>query len=385
MRWSQRLLPLLLWVGGLGCSVNDPVAVLPAPSQDVCERASRAARVFQYALCTCESLTASAQLVTDSFQSSLGPWAPGGTSAPVATNGDLTANDSVQVGGSLWVGGTGAGLQLVARPLVVSGTLRSAGPLRGPLASVQVEDDAFIAGHVNLARLKVGGALTVPADRDLEVSVPLEVAGEVLREPVAAFAPRCPCDTSELDDITSAVSSHATDNDNASLSLEPEALSGFNGDRTLRLEEGSFYLRGITGSGTALLVVQGKAALFVEGDVRVEGLTVSLEEAAELDLFIAGSLSARQRLGLDSPRFPSRLRVYVSGAQLLQAPTVGTVVGSFAAPRTAMELGTGVEFFGAVLAQRVNAGSELSIHYDSDVQGLAEACSTANDGRVFSR
>ena len=380
MRWSQRLLPLLLCVGSLGCSVNDPVAVLPTPSGDACERASRAARIFQHALCTCESLTASAPLVTDSFQSSLGPWAPGGTQAPVATNGDLTANDALQVGGPLWVGGTDAGIQLVARPLVVSGTLRSAGSLRGPLASVQVQDDAFVAGDINLAHLKVGGVLSRSEGREFSVSGSSEVGGEQSGL-VAPFAPRCPCDTSELDDITSAVSSHATDNDNASLSLEPEALSGFTGDRTLRLEQGRFYLRGITGSGTVLLVVRGKAALFVEGDVSVEGLTVSLEETAELDLFIAGSLSARQRLGLDSERFPSRLRVYVSGDQPLQAPTVGTVVGCFAAPRAAMDLGTEVRLFGAVLAQRVSAGGSLSIHYDSDVQGLAEACSRLQHGQ----
>ncbi|KFE69219.1 DUF7305 domain-containing protein [Hyalangium minutum] len=373
MRWSHRLLLLALLVEGTSCTVSDTVAVLPESEPEACERGELAGRVFPNALCTCESLTTSAPFLTDGFQSSAGPWVPGGRGASVATNGDLTATEQVQVGGSLSVGGTAAGIQLVARPLSVAGALYSAGPLNGPLASVQVEGPAWIAGDIELAELKVRDALVLPPERNLSVSGTLEVA-ERRREPVPPRAPPCPCAAGELEDIAAWVRAHITDNDNALLSVDPEALSGFMGARTLQLAKGRFYLRGITGSGTAALVVTGRAALFVEGEVDVESLDVHLEETGELDLFISGSLAVKNRLGLDSPRFPSRLRVYVGGSQPIQEPAQSRVVGHFYAPLAPFNLGTGFELFGSLFARRVDTAGDLSIHYDSDVQGLGNAC-----------
>ncbi|WP_224367363.1 DUF7305 domain-containing protein [Hyalangium versicolor] len=357
--------------------MRDPVAELPEPEPEpepeTCERRERAARLFTHSLCTCEALTASAKISTDAFQGSLGPWVPGGRGASIATNGDLTANEELQVGGSLWVAGTGAGIQLVARPLFVAGEFHSAGRLNGPQASVHVEGAASVAGDIDLASLRVDGTLSLPAERTLSVSGPLEVA-ELRREPVVPFASPCPCAATDLDDITTTVGDHAVDNDNASLPLDPDALAGFSGDSTLRLEAGRFYLRGISGGGTARLVVAGRSALFVDGAVSVGGLEVRLEEGAELDLFIAGGFSTGRWPGLDASQAPSRLRVYVTGEQQLTLPADISLVGNFYLPRTYLDVGAGAEIFGAVVARRVASSVPLSIHYDLDVSQGGPTC-----------
>lgn len=392
MRWN-RLLLLVLLAGGNGCSVNDTVAVLPvadscedqgppslvvdgATGREAC-RGELAARLFQQAICLCEGMAASAPLVTDGFQSSLAPWTKGGSGGSVALNGSLIANAEWMIRGSLLVGGTPGDIQLASQSLSIAGELRTAGSIDGSQASMSVGGDAWVEGDLRLAALTVGGVLTLPAER--EFSVTGERPGSVRREPISPLGKPCPCDSS-IEDIPAYVKNHVTVNDNASLPLEPEALANFPGDRVQELRCGRFYLRGISGEGTARLVVKGRSALFVDGDVKVKSFLVTLEEGAELDLFISGTMSVQERFGLDSDRYPSRLRVYVGSAETIDVLATNTLVGLFYAPKANLALWRDLDLFGALFTRRLDAGGALSIHYDSDVLGLGTACTDPAPG-----
>lgn len=409
MRWTLGLLLALLAGGGGGCSVSDPVASLHGPEgsspgpdagtaeggvpaddrSEYCARSGPpwlvvdgatgrescsghlAARTFPHALCSCEGLEASAPFGTDAFRSSLGAWSPGGTGASLATNGGLVVNSPMEVGGSLWV--AGSGIQL-ATTLSVAESLRSGGPLLGQ-ASVSVRGDARVSGDITLDALTVGGVLSLPAERSFSVSGPLQVS-EVRREPVEPLAPPCPCSASERVDIGAYVANHVTANHDASIGLEPTALDGFSGDRTLALPCGRFYLSRISGPGSVRLVVRGRAALFVGGDVAVgQRFEVELLEGAELDLFIAGRLSAAERLGLGSARYPARLRVYVGGSDPIEVPTASTLAGNFYAPLADLASSEPVELYGSLFIRRLVTSGGLSVHYDVDVLGAEAACS----------
>ncbi|PTL78243.1 hypothetical protein DAT35_40015 [Vitiosangium sp. GDMCC 1.1324] len=330
-----------------------------------------AARTFPHALCSCEGLEASAPFGTDAFRSSQGSWSPGAPGASIATNGGLSVNSPMEVGGSLWVASTG--IQLTST-LSIAESLRNGGPLMGR-ASVSVRGNAQVSGDISLDALTVGGILSLPAERDLTVSGSLQVS-ELRREPVEPPVPPCPCAATERVDIGAYVANHVTANHDASIGLEPTALDGFSGDRTLELPCGRFYLSRISGPGSVRLVVSGRAALFVGGDVAVgQRFDVELLEGAELDLFIAGKLSAVERLSLGSVRYPARLRVYVGGTDPIEVPTASTLAGNFYAPLAYMALSERVELYGSLFIQRLAASGGLSVHYDMDVLGTEAACS----------
>jgi len=394
MRWTHGL--LLLAAAG-ACSVNDSVAILPGPPEqeplascasgeplrlveegatgrEICA-GHLASRVFTQALCTCGELVVSAPSALDAFQGSLGPGPSGGAGASVGANGGIEVTSELKVSGSLQVGGPG--LALGAALLSVQGELRDAGRLQGATSRVQVGGDAWVAGDIELQELTVGGVLSLPAERRL--SVPRPPPG-VRREPVGPFAPPCACDSPE--DIGAYVRNHATAHHDAAIGLAVDALADFSGDPTLELPCGRFYLTRIHGPGSLLLRVTGRAALFVDGDVDVGGLDVRLEEGAELDLFIAGGLSARGNARMGSPQYPSRLRVYVAGAFDLDAedpwntlPETHALAGNFYLPRANVDLSRRAELSGSLFAQRVAASSGMFIHHDLDVRGLGKTCS----------
>ncbi len=390
MRWTHGLV-LLAATGA--CSVEDAVAILPgsdragycasgAPTRLVEDGATGreicggllASRVFTRALCACGELVVSAPAALDAFQGSQGPGSSGGAGASVGANGGLQVTSELTVSGSLQAGDPG--IVLGAALLSIQGELRDAGRLQGASTTVRVGGDAWVAGDVELQELTVGGVLSHPAERRLSVPQP---PPRVRREPVGPFAPPCSCDAPE--DVGAFVKNHVTAHHNADIGLAVDALADFTGDAALELPCGRFYLTRIHGAGSLLLRVTGRAALLVDGDVDVGGLDVQLGEEAELDLLVAGGVSARGPVRMGSPGFPSRLRVYVAGAFDLDAgdpwntlPESSELAGNFYLPRASLDLSRRAELSGSVFAQRVAASAGLFIHYDLDVLGLGERC-----------
>src|SRR5690606_3185430 len=122
-----------------------------------------------------------------------------------------------------------------------------------------------------------------------------------------------------LVDVAGLVVRHRADNDDALHGIDPFALDGYEGPTRLELPCGRFHLARIAGRGELTLAIGGRTALFVDGDLTLEGaLVVELADGAELDLFVEGNVTASDDLRLGSADTPSRVRVYVGGSGTVQ-------------------------------------------------------------------
>lgn len=326
-----------------------------------------AARAFKRALCSTEGIAASASFVTAAPGSS--PAVP----ASVWTGGYFHATDGVVLGGSLQVDGTEGllinGSLSTSGDLLIGGTLGyKSTPLSG---AVSVKGDAEVAGDVFLKTLTVGGTLTQPDGGVLSVTDGFSDA-QLQHGAVGPFTPVCP--TSPLEDITTLVSRNSgVSHDSLLPGFTPTMLEDFTeARRTVTLPCGRFYLSRITGAGSVQFDVQGRSALFVGGDVTVGGFEVTLEPGAQLDLFIAGSLTAQQRLVLASTSTPSNLRVYLQ--QALAVPKDHTLSAHLYAPNALLEMNDDLAVSGSLFVRRLTTAGTFSLDYAPDILQLEATC-----------
>jgi len=327
-----------------------------------------AVRTFARALCTCEGYSTSTTLDTDSFDSAVGPYAPGGTTGDVGLDGELRASAIITARGALAVAGA-AGATLQA-DLHVAHQLDVAGPLGGSV-SVTSGGDAHL-GAVAVAALAVAGTLTVPAGAQLAGAV---TAGATVRAPITVVAP-CGCGAADLVDIPGFVAAHAADNQDARIGLLPDRLNGYHGEVTLDLPCGIYYSHAIRGDGALTLRVTGRAALLIDGDLAVTApLTIALAtEDAELDLMVAGVLSSDHAVTIGRADHPARTRVYVGGSGTIELSGDSQLAANLYAPRAAVALSAPLTVFGSLFVRSLQQAAPVAIHYDVDVRRADVAC-----------
>lgn len=342
-----------------------PVLVDDACTGDLAEA------VFQHAVCACSNLGLGAAITTDAFDSRLGPWTPGGAGGDVAVNQGLDYNGSMIVGGNLTVaGGTGLG---AGTDLDVMGDLAVAMSLGRSSSTITVGGAARVGGNIDVASLTVTGALTTTAGATVTGNV---TAGARTTAPVAV-PPPCRCDPAALLDIAAIVDDHQIANHDADLGITPDQLDGVTGDATLELPCGRFYLSRITatGAGTVTIRATGRTALFIAGDVTLDGnLTVEIAPDAELDLFITGFLNLPGTATLGDPTRPRALRVYIASAGSIALSGGSTLAGNLYAPAADLATSAPVDVFGAVLINRWVLSAPVSLHYDRAISVAGDTC-----------
>lgn len=336
--------------------------------EDICTGVV-AVRTFKRALCMCEGYATSTALVTDSFDGSIAPYAPGtaGTAGGVGINGALTASAMIAIRGALTVAGTAGASFLVdaniARDLNINGPL-------GMNVAVTAGANANIAGNITLSSLAVTSTLTVPSSATIAGTV---TAGATVRGPVTIMPP-CGCTANELLDIGAFVANHKTDNNNAMVGVE--RLTDYAGDTSLTLPCGVYYVGPIRGQGTLTLRIAGRVALLVDGDVTLTSpLTIELAtEDAELDLMIAGLISSNARIMAGDPAHPSRTRIYVGGAGTIQLSGDSLLAANVYAPSSAVALSAPSTIYGSLFVRRLDQSAPVTIHYDEDVLRADVGC-----------
>jgi hypothetical protein len=328
-----------------------------------------AAKLLGRAVCSCSSLVLSHGLYTQGSGggSRRGP-GPGRDALPASVGSDdfLQAMGVLQVAGALDVAGSmGA---TFSRTSQVLGALRSGGPV---VASelLSVGGEAFVAGDL-LGRVSVGGALHVPPNASVPPSV---MVGRIVREPVAV-APPCDCSAGSSFDIAGVAAAHAGQNDDASIGLTPDQYASATGSVAIDLPCGAYYLSAlrVPAGAEVALQVHGRAALFVGGEISAgNGLRVSLDAGAELDLVVAGDLTVRAGLLGGEPAAAVRLWV---GGSTVNLGMGAALSGLLYAP--AAVLGTDVDLSatGALLAQSFSVGGDLSVRFDPQVLAGGASC-----------
>ncbi len=332
-----------------------------------------ASALFLNALCTCEDAELGDYLMTRGFDSSAGEYDAERTDdsgAAVGVNGDYVAEaGKTDIGGSFSVAGEGD-LVLVGS-LDVRGDFRAAGDVRAA-GSTTIARDAWLAGsYLGVGPFVVSGELHHEGN---VVAVPL-LAESDSDEVVEISAP-CPCESSSQLDIGALVDQAGSENDNATLGLGEDALEAISGHVELELPCGRFFFRQVSGSGDVVLRITGATALFVDGSVDLEGgLSVSLGQSAELDVFVKEDLFVDLPISLASQDEPAAGRIYVGGAHdvLLVSPFVGNLY----APRARVVAAASVEVWGAVFAQSFAASENASFVFDRAIYEASRTCGEA--------
>lgn len=322
---------------------------------------------FRYGLCTCAAFNAGAAVTVDSYDSQqmMSPRSLGGS---VGVNGNLSTSSAVDISGSLWVGDPN-GLNFTS--VKIGQELRSAGSAVGS-GSLTVGGDAFVNGDANTGgALSVGGVLTAPVGR--------LVAGNpgpqrVQRAPVSV-APPCDCSAANLIDVAGYVKAYSTQNDNQALPLDPERLHNFNGDVSLSLPCGRYYLTRVNGTGKLTLQINGRVALFVGENIEFsQDLTINLGPAGQLDLFVGGTLLGSAALRLGSPETAARLRVYVASTSSIALSGAVTLSGNLYAPLASLNVGGALTVNGALFVKNLATPAPVVIHHDAAIFRAGDAC-----------
>ncbi len=347
-----------------------------APSRTDCPDGS-GAPAFLQALCVCEGYTAGNTLLTDTVNSAATDFPASSPGGSVGVNGVIEHGGFyLRVGGSLVVAGGGMNLTPSVAPaadLEVGEDLQVGGALQGAGCGVAVGGDARVADRLVLEDLQVGGQLTVPEGVEINVNGGEQVAS-LLRETVQVDRP-CGCDEGDLLDIAAIVDERAALNDNAQLDFDPAELEDYQGLISRTLPCGHFFLNRLSGRGELELVISGRAALYVLGQVHFEGpVYVQLEHGAELDLFFAGDLAADDTLQLGQRNQPERVRLYVGGTGTVNLAKQSWLAGHLYAPRAELVTAGPLEVFGSVFARAVNDEGGLTIHRDTNPLEAGEAC-----------
>jgi hypothetical protein len=366
-----------------GCSARDTIAVTGSVGDDLpgyCEGSGPpvlvdgtcsgelAEDLFRHAVCGCGGLAFGGRVTTDGFDSRIAPYAPGGLGGDVASNVGVDGNQEMDIGGGLEAGGDGIEAGPVLR---VAGDLISGGPLGRSSSAIEVGGSARVAGDVDVQSLAVGGTLTTRPGAVVvgEVSAAAEESAEISVPP--------PCRCEDALDVAAVIDEHELLNHDAELGLEPDALEGIEGDLTLELPCGRFYLGEVRGDGAGTVTVRatGRTALFVGGNLTLgQDLVVEVAPGAELDLFVAGNIQVSGRVTLGDPTRPRALRLYVASGGSIALPSGSTLAGNLHAPRADIASSASLEVYGALVANRVNSADAVTVHHDRAVADASDAC-----------
>ncbi|MBI5509463.1 MAG: hypothetical protein HY903_11995 [Deltaproteobacteria bacterium] len=367
-----------------------------------------AAVTFRWALCACHDVSKMQQgILTDGFNSSIAPYA-----APRCVNNAAACMNDLQCPGSTCKGGTGAGLG--ANGYATFGTSGIDGNVFGTVWTANktgvdgitpwgnVTSDAkklFVDGDV-----RIGGNLAIGGGGGLECNKNLFVVGSgtgsgvvegtiycanwgsvgftgaKVPTPGLTVPDACDCSAGQLIDVAAIISAHrctgatyatcpAGNNDNASIQLDPDVFQ-ITGGR-LDLDCGYYYLTQIAQPAT--IVVHGRAALFIGGNIQAGSVQITLDAAAELDIFVLGSFYVNAGMRIGSPAFTSRTRLYVAGTVVdLVQPSY--IASNIYAPNALASITQDLDIYGGLFAKNFSITQPARIHFDTGVVKAGDYC-----------
>lgn len=332
--------------------------------------------LFRDAVCSCTTISALGTFTSDSFDSSVSPYAPSippMAGAAIGVNGSFLGGGLYDIGGDLTVGGG------FAAPVTVTirGDLRVNGPV-SLAGGLEVMGNAWLAGSLMAAGgwLLIDGDLTqaVGMERDVK-SDSLMVKGRDLRDPVSVTQP-CACGADEILDVARIVADAKTNSHDADARFDAGSLIGASADRRIELPCGKLWAKGLEASDGDHLTLEldGRTSLFLDGDLIVTGkLTFELGAAADVDVFVSGNyrISGTQDFDVTGA---GNIRFYVAGDQRIDVKSA--FQASLYAPHADVMLSGLGEMYGAVFANSLIAPGSVAVHYDRNIVRAGERCQT---------
>jgi hypothetical protein len=325
-----------------------------------------AATTFRWTLCSCKDVSCSDVLFVDAYDSTKGPYKPGGIGGGVGADGRYASSADSQIWGDLWTSSP-SGINDSASD-VIKHELRTGGPLSSS-GMMTIGGDAYANGNVS-GSVSIGGKLYAPTGANVSVTP----AGGVVRGPVS-FPPPCDCMMSQLVPVTAMVQNAATNNDNAAIMLDPNVLASPNAPTRLDLPCGSYYLTSIKPSIPVTIWAHGQTALYIGGDVSAsDALAFGVDPNGAFDIFIGGTLNTSSGLTIGSPNYPALTRTYVGSTAGVDFSSEVTLDGEFYAANGTVNWSADTDAYGSIFAGNFNASSAARIHYDLGVLRAGDSC-----------
>jgi hypothetical protein len=359
-------------VPGIGAT-DLPMCVNGGPPPDLGNGTTSgctAQTTFRWAICSCRDINVSSTLRTDAYDSSQGPYVPGGLGGSIGMNQEFVASGLADVLGAMWASSP-AGTN-PSSALHVGQELHVGGPFAPKTTTV--DGEAFVDGNVSTSGSIVFADVLHQAIGAL-VSGNVSFAARV--EEVVSVPPPCDCDPAVLLPIASMVAARASSNDNALIGLSATALENPGAAVRLDLPCGRYYLAGMSGSKAITIVAHGHTALFIDGNVQLsKPLVITLDPAATLDVLVAGNFGNSASLAIGSPSYPALARFYIGGASGFSISSNAALGAFFYAPYGLVGSSGPLEVYGGVFAGDFHDSGTTDVHYDKAVLGAGGDCGT---------
>ena len=327
---------------------------------------------FLWALCSCSDLEVQDELLTDGFNSSSGPYQPGGLGGGVGVNGDLWTQSYTDIWGALFVG-DGSDI-LFEDEAEVYQRLYAGGGVGVEDDSV-VREDAYITGDIDAsANFDILGILHQQGTYGGSLDY-----GDRVEQSVTVDPP-CRCDGDDAIPVGDIVDAAAADNDNDAIGLDEDLFASGDAPRRVELPCGRYYFSEMEINSEVVIVAEGRTAIFVDGDVYIDDrASFTPGPTGELDIFVAGDFHANDEVVLGSPSYPASTRLYVGGDDGLLIEDAADVGGNIYVVPGTIELQDELDIFGAIYGQNVLFQDNVAIHYDRQVAQSGEYCPEPDD------
>jgi hypothetical protein len=325
---------------------------------------------FTWALCSCTNVNTSDVLLTDAYDSTKGPYPqPGFLGGGVGLDNQFQASGSVQIGGALWASAA-SGLNS-SSDTAVKEELHVGGPLNAQLFTVGY--DGFVNGAVSGSPATFDKDLTVPNGVSPSGTT---VKGQIIHvPPPVSVPPPCGCQPSQLIPVGAYVAAFKTNNDNATVGLDPTVLTGPQAPTRLDLPCGVYYLDAITTDVSVTVVAHGNTALVIGGSIAPQSpLTITVDPTASLDLLVGGTISSQDALTIGAINYPALSRTYVGGSAALTFASGTTLGSNLYAAYAHLDWSADSDIYGSVFAGDFSGSSRVAIHYDSAVLSDGQPC-----------
>jgi len=352
-------------------------------------------RLFRYGLCTCNDLSVAQPLSTftlDAFDSRNGSYDMGETGAALGVDGTMhLANVAIGVSGTGIV--AGGGELLLGNTLSVN----FSADFKTNASIDTTGGGVFHVGRDLWSDGNIYPSLTTNVTRDV-YQTPGHTGAETIvgvsgSRQTRSFTvePPCACGQGRALDIAALVTEAQRTNDNAELGFSADALSDMLQQRMVldALACGRFLVSGLSLPGGVLRTLTGRLALFVAGDLTLQGdIASDLTAEAELDVFVSGNLIVQGPAQIGMPERPSAVRLFIAGSGAIELSDRVNVAAQMYAPHapvnvTVPVLGTVVSY-GSIVAANVDVAAFFTLHYDRAVAELGERCDGAPPARCDS-
>jgi hypothetical protein len=325
--------------------------------------------LFTWALCSCTDVTVSQSFLTDSYDSSKGPYQapPYQLGGGVGLDGMMTVSAGANIYGTLWASSSSG--TVASTPTNVYQDLHSGGSV-GTSTSFSVSDDAYVNGNIG-GNVSIGMTLYQPTSntRAANVTYGALVSGSV------SVPPPC-CGPSDQVPVTAIVAGVAGANDDATAGFADTVLAKGSTVQRLDLPCGNYYFTEIRPDRPLTIVAHGHTAIYVQGDVSSSNpLEITLDPGMTLDVFIAGTIDVSQVVTLGNPNYPALMRVYVGTTGSLVFSQVAKIAADFYAmyahPVSWSQVAT---VYGSVYVGDFIASQATAIHYDRAALSAGQPC-----------